>query len=135
MGQSHFGRDRRSFLEVIDYLVRLKIVVFDIAGFEGPLEIEAGRFGVFVMDPSPAFKSLSNILIATPDHENLGIRVHSVLLLPLFHVCDIKRHSLDHSLVALKEVIKSFRVHRRLRFRRGGALYPDFVFLVASSLF
>ena len=41
MAQSHFGSNSSIFIKMVYELMRLKLVMYDILGFECPFQIEA----------------------------------------------------------------------------------------------
>jgi hypothetical protein len=89
---------------VVDDLVVLKLPHVDILGFKRPLQVEANRVFVLVLDPASLLECTLDITIASRNNENFGCVIYSVLFSPLFHISDVQEDLVVRN-VSLQEIL------------------------------
>lgn len=78
--------------EVVDQLLVGQLVVVDVLRSERPLEVEAGRINVLVLNPASLPQSLLQIAVASRHNEYLLAVLHLELFLPRLHIGDVRKH-------------------------------------------
>ena len=86
VSESHLSCYGSSFVEVIHDLVFLQSVCVDVLGAESPFKVEARRVRVLILNPVALFERPLHITIASHNHKDFRVFVHSVLLLPSGHI-------------------------------------------------
>lgn len=110
----------------------LQSVLVDVFRLEGPLQIEAIRLLIFVLDPASLLQSFLYVSVATLDNEDLGALVDAVFLAPGCHISDVQEDLVLRD-VPLNEILESLVVVLDLDFLllrgRAAILMLFFLFL------